>query len=228
MEDKITKIVDFYFTNSLDELNSVKDILESNNIPNEIIRNNNNHPYFGINTAIGIEKNLYNYVVRIPEKYIDNAEYLISGESSNQEIVNEHETETSDETKMPDIEEKELTDLKVGYFVILLFFTHYSRYFCSLKKIKQNKKKRIILRIVGFFYLVLSFGLLLISAALLSGSFIFGVYISVLLTALIQTILNLIDFIIERQRLQKYLFIFLGLITGLLIFNYEAIIMLGF
>ena len=45
MEDEITKIVDFYFTNSLDELNSVKDILESNNIPNEIIRNNNNHPY---------------------------------------------------------------------------------------------------------------------------------------------------------------------------------------
>ena len=39
-----------------------------NNIPNQIIRNNNNHPYFGFNLAIGIEKNLYNYLVRIPEK----------------------------------------------------------------------------------------------------------------------------------------------------------------
>lgn len=56
MKNDTLKIVDFYFTNSLDDLNSVKNILEKNNIPHTIIQNNNNHPYFGINTTIGIEK----------------------------------------------------------------------------------------------------------------------------------------------------------------------------
>ncbi|MBO4516064.1 hypothetical protein J5751_01165 [bacterium] len=92
MEKETSKIVDFYFTNSLDELNTVKNILESNNIPNQIIRNNNNHPYFGFNLAIGIEKNLYNYLVRIPEKYVEIAEHLIPEEKPIYERTNEKTT----------------------------------------------------------------------------------------------------------------------------------------
>ncbi|MBO4728917.1 MAG: hypothetical protein J5631_10895, partial [Spirochaetaceae bacterium] len=71
-------IINFYFTNSLEDLNSVKNILEANNISHEIISTNNNHPFFGFNSAIGMEKNLYKYVIRIPEMFIEKAEKLLS------------------------------------------------------------------------------------------------------------------------------------------------------
>ena len=217
MKNDTLKIVNFYFTNSLDELNSVKNILETNNIPHEIIKNNNNHPYFGINTAIGIEKNLYDYVIRIPENFIENVEYLLSKEFSNEESINKIEDENL--TKIEDTEIKKSDSIKTGYFVILLFFTHFSRYFCSLKKINQNKKKQIILTIAGIMYLILSYSLLFISNCLLIGNLEYGLYLTLLITCTVQTIINLIDFIIERQRLQKYLFIIFGLITAALFFK---------
>ena len=217
MKDDTLKIVDFYFTNSLDELNSVKTILETNNIPHEIIQNNNNHPYFGINTALGIEKNLYDYVIRIPENFIEHVEYILSEEFSNEESMNKTEEETPVEIENTEI--KKSDSIKNGYFVLLLFFTHYSRYFYSLKKINQNKKKQIILTIVGIIHLILSYSLLFINDCSLIGNFEYGLYRTLLIIGSVQTVINLIDFIIERQRLQKYLFIIFGLITLLVFFT---------
>ena len=213
MENENSEILDFYFTNSLDELNSVKNILETNDIPYEIIKNNNNHPYFGINTAIGIEKNLYDYVIRIPENYIENAEYLISEDFSTNESINETAEETPIEIEYTEV--KKTDSIKLGYFVILLFFTHYSRYFLSLEKINNNKKKQIILTLIGIIYLVLNLSLLFIADCILVGNITYGFYLTLLVTCFIQTILNLVDFIIERQKLQKYLFILFGIIIVL-------------
>lgn len=98
---------------------------------------------------------------------------------------------------------------------MLLFFTHYSRYFLSLEKINNNKKKQIILTLIGIIYLVLNLSLLFIADCILVGNITYGFYLTLLVTCFIQTILNLVDFIIERQKLQKYLFILFGIIIVL-------------
>ena len=145
------KTVDFFFTNSLDELDSVIEILETHNIPIKIIRSNNQIPYLGINSTIGIEKKFYNYVIQVPENYIDSAEFFLSEALPENENLTEPEEEASVESQINEIQN--YTSLKTGYFFILLFLIHFSRYFSSLKKINHNKKKQIALTFLVCFIL---------------------------------------------------------------------------
>ena len=110
-----SKIVDFYFTNSLEELNLAKDALEENGIPHEIVRNNNRHPYFGFNSALGVEKNLYNYIIRIPEIFIDDAESIISKALSEEEIIT---TDNDEEEKVKS--QKYLSSLLILIAILVL------------------------------------------------------------------------------------------------------------
>ena len=41
-----------YFTNDVDDLDFIKNCLNENSIPHEIIFNNNSHPIFGTNMAL--------------------------------------------------------------------------------------------------------------------------------------------------------------------------------
>lgn len=152
-------------------------------------------------------------MIQIPENFIEAAESLITEDSSDA-VISEN-PENSENPIIPEKENEETGSIKTGYFVLLLLYTHFSRYFLSLKKV-ADKKRRVILLITGIVYLVLSFSLLMMSAKLLSGSFDFGIQFTLLSICLFQTILNLIDFIIERNKLQKILFIVLGLLTVLM------------
>ena len=203
------KTVDFFFTNSLDELDSVREILETHNIPIKIIRSNNQIPYLGINSTIGIEKKFYNYVIQVPENYIDSAEFFLSEALPENENLTEPEEEASVESQINEIQN--YTSLKTGYFFILLFLTHFSRYFSSLKKINHNKKKQIALTFFGLFYFIMYCTTLVFITSQNTGTLFSGIYFSLLGFSFSQALLNLIDFIIERNKLQKYLFILLGL-----------------
>lgn len=164
-----------------------------------------------------MKKNLYDYVIRIPENFIEKVEYILSEEFSNEE--NWNQTEVEPIAEIEDTDTKKIDSNRTGYFVLLLFLTHYSRYFSSLNKINNNRKKRILLKIVGIIYLILSYSMLFINDYLLIGDILYGFYLTLLIVFFIQTIINLVDFIIERQKLQKYLFIIFGLITVLVFFS---------
>lgn len=209
-------IVDFYFTNSVEDLNSVRDILKENNIPNEIIRTNNNHPYFGTNSAIGMDRNLYKYVIRIPDTFIEQTEKIMSEEFSEEE-------NPFDENKLEErgTVEKQDASINIGYLVMLLFFTHFSRYFYCIKKLVQADKKKLakIFGIIGICYFIaICFSMFLLNVFFLTSDVYLGILCSLVIMGVIQTIINLIDFIIEREKLQLALFFIFGLITVLAFF----------
>ena len=218
-------IVNFYFTNSLEDLNSVKNILEANNISHEIISTNNNHPFFGFNSAIGMEKNLYKYVIRIPEMFIDQAEKLLSEAFTEEDTETEIEISSEESDEMKESEEtedskdvkKQEKSLRLGYFVMLLFFMHYSRFFYSLKEIKdiENKNK---LKVVGISYFFITFFFIFYAFTSIDGDAPLGLFFSLLLTSFLQTLINCIDFVIERQNLQKILIPILVIFTALIFF----------
>ena len=204
-------IVDFYFTNSVEDLNSVRDILKENNIPNEIIRTNNNHPYFGTNSAIEMDRNLYKYVIRIPDTFIEQTEKIMSEEFSEEE-------NHFDENKLEErgTVEKQDASINIGYLVMLLFFTHFSRYFYCIKKLEQSGKKKLakIFGIVGICYFIaICFSMFLLNVFFLTSNVYLGILCSLVIMGVVQTIINLIDFIIERENLQLALFFIFGLIT---------------
>ena len=218
-------IVNFYFTNSLEDLNSVKNILEANNISHEIISTNNNHPFFGFNSAIGMEKNLYKYVIRIPEMFIEQAEKLLSEAFAEEDTETEIEIISEGSGEMKESEEiedsknikKQEKSLSVGYFVMLLFFMHYSRYFYSLKEMKdiENKNK---LKVVGISYFFITFFFIFYAFTSIDGDAPVGLFFTLLLISFLQTLINCIDFVIEKQNLQKVLIPILVIFTALLFF----------
>jgi len=214
------KIVDFYFTNSVEDLKTVKDIFELNNIPNEIIRNNNRHPYFGVNTAIGLDRNLNDYVIRIPENYIDAAELLLSEAFDDEDNKDDDAVMQIDERESS--EEKTKSSLGMGYFVMLLFISHYTRYFYCVKNIDQNAKMKSILKLAGVVWLSLDIIGHLALCLLITDDLIEGICTSIFMICIKQAIINLIDFIIERQKLQLYFFLLMGFVV-LLEFNHIKI-----
>ncbi|MBO4759327.1 MAG: hypothetical protein J5505_04630 [Spirochaetaceae bacterium] len=220
-----SNIVDFYFTNSLEDLNSVKNILEANNISHEIITTNNNHPFFGFNSAIGMEKNLYKYVIRIPEIFIEKAEQLLSEAFTEEDVENKIEISSEESDEMKESEEvagskkvkKQEKSLRVGYFVMLLFFMHYSRYFYSLKEIKDKENKNK-LKIVGICYFFITFFFLFYASTSIDGDVLSGLFFTLLFIGFLQTLINCIDFVIEKQNLQKVLIPILVIFTALIFF----------
>ena len=222
-----SNIVDFYFTNSLEDLNSVKNILEANNISHEIITTNNNHPFFGFNSAIGMEKNLYKYVIRIPEIFIEKAEQLLSEAFTEEDVENKIEISSEESDEMKESEEvagskkvkKQEKSLRVGYFVMLLFFMHYSRYFYSLKEIKDKENKNK-LKIVGICYFFITFFFLFYAFSSIDGDVLSGLFFTLLFIGFLQTLINCIDFVIEKQNLQKVLIPILVIFTVLIFFMF--------
>ena len=220
-----SNIVDFYFTNSLEDLNSVKNILEANNISHEIITTNNNHPFFGFNSAIGMEKNLYKYVIRIPEIFIEKAEQLLSEAFTEEDVENKIEISSEESDEMKESEEvagskkvkKQEKSLRVGYFVMLLFFMHYSRYFYSLKEIKDKENKNK-LKVVGICYFFITFFFLFYAFTSIDGDVLSGLFFTLLFIGFLQTLINCIDFVIEKQNLQKVLIPILVIFTALIFF----------
>ena len=220
-----SNIVDFYFTNSLEDLNSVKNILEANNISHEIITTNNNHPFFGFNSAIGMEKNLYKYVIRIPEIFIEKAEQLLSEAFTEEDVESKIEISSEESDEMKESEEvagskkvkKQEKSLRVGYFVMLLFFMHYSRYFYSLKEIKDKENKNK-LKVVGICYFFITFFFLFYASTSIDGDVLSGLFFTLLFIGFLQTLINCIDFVIEKQNLQKVLIPILVIFTALIFF----------
>ncbi len=80
-----------YFTNDLDDLDSIKNCLTENSIPHEIIFNNNSHPIFGTNVSMGMDNILYKYVIRVPVEYIDKAQSLLKEVLNSDEEVGQQE-----------------------------------------------------------------------------------------------------------------------------------------
>ena len=218
-----SNIVNFYFTNSLEDLNSVKNILEANNISHEIITTNNNHPFFGFNSAIGMEKNLYKYVIRIPEIFIEKAEKLLSEAFTEEDVESKIEISSEESDEMKESEEvagskkvkKQEKSLRVGYFVMLLFFMHYSRYFYSLKEIKDKENKNK-LKVVGICYFFITFFFLFYASTSIDGDVLSGLFFTLHFIGFLQTLINCIDFVIEKQNLQKVLIPILVIFTALI------------
>lgn len=67
-----------YFTNDVDDLDFIKNCLNENSIPHEIIFNNNSHPIFGTNMALGMDSILYKYAVRVPVEYVEKVQNLLN------------------------------------------------------------------------------------------------------------------------------------------------------
>lgn len=203
-----------YFTNDLDDLDFIKNCLNENSIPHEIIFNNNSHPIFGTNMALGMDSILYKYAVRVPVEYVEKAQNLLNeflnsdqaeGEETPASITDEEEVLSS----RASVQEK--AEIPIGLLAILLVILHFSRYFSMVKRRGDGKVKTGLLYLIGIFWMISYFvGL---SLAFVGpnvydfGYILHSVDFVVLFVSGYEAVINLIDLLIERNKAQKIWFI---------------------
>lgn len=201
-----------YFTNDLEDLDFVKICLKENSIPHEIIFNNNSHPIFGTNMALGMDSVLYKYAVRVPLEFVEKAQSLLN------EVLDSEETQTEEEeipvtdadevlNSSAPVEEKVSKKSPAGILVILLLVLHFSRYFSQVKQRGSSKGKTILLYLIGIFWMIFNIGGPVLAFV---GQFFFDFYdlLNAFLLVLIfasgyEALINFVDFLIERKRAQK-------------------------
>ncbi len=218
-----------YFTNSLEDLDFVKICLEENAIPHEIIFNNNSHPIFGTNMALGMDSILYKYAVRVPVEYVEKAQNLLNevlgsdqaeGEETPASITDEEEVLSS----RASVQEKAGEKNPIGLLAILLVILHFSRYFSMVKR-RDGKVKTGLLYLIGILWMISYFvGL---SLAFVGPNVYDFVYILHSINFVVfffsgyEAVINLIDLLIERKKTQKIWFIIclLMFISSLILSN---------
>ncbi|MBQ1710074.1 MAG: hypothetical protein II032_03060 [Treponema sp.] len=148
-----------YFTNDLDDLDFIKNCLTENSIPHEIIFNNNSHPIFGTNMALGMDSILYKYAVRVPVEYVEKAQNLLNevlnsdqaeGEETPASITDEEEVLSS----RASVQEKAGKIIPIGLLAILLVILHFSRYFSMVKIRGDGKVKTGLLYLIGILWMI--------------------------------------------------------------------------
>lgn len=201
-----------YFTNDLDDLDFIKNCLNENSIPHEIIFNNNCHPIFGTNMALGMDSILYKYAVRVPVEYVEKAQNLLN------EVLELEETQTEEEeipvtdadevlNSSASVKEKVSKKSPAGILVILLLVLHFSRYFSQVKQRGNSKGKTILLYLIGIFWMIFNIGGLVLA---FTGSgvydfyyFLYAFIVVLVFTSGYEALINFVDFLIERKKVQK-------------------------
>lgn len=193
-----------YFTNDLDDLDFIKNCLNENSIPHEIIFNNNSHPIFGTNMALGMDSILYKYAVRVPVEYVEKAQNLLN------EVLNSDQAE-GEETPASITDEEEGKKIPTGLLAILLVILHFSRYFSMVKRRGDGKVKTGLLYLIGILWMISYFvGLSLASVGPNVYDFdyiLHSIGFVVLFVSGYEAFINLIDLLIERKKAQKIWFI---------------------
>ncbi len=201
-----------YFTNDLEDLDFVKICLKENSIPHEIIFNNNSHPIFGTNMALGMDSVLYKYAVRVPLEFVEKAQSLLN------EVLDSEETQTEEEeipvadahevlNSSAPVKEKVSKKSPAGILVILLLVLHFSRYFSQVKQRGSSKGKTVLLYLIGIFWMIFNIGGLVL---VFTGSGVYDFYylLYAFITVLVfasgyEAVINFVDFLIERKKVQK-------------------------
>jgi hypothetical protein len=207
-----------YFTNSLEDLDFVKICLKENSIPHEIIFNNNSHPIFGTNMALGMDSILYKYAVRVPVEYVEKAQNLLN------EVLNSDQAE-GEETPASITDEEEGKEIPIGLLAILLVILHFSRYFSMVKRRGDGKVKTGLLYFIGILWMISYFvglSLVFVGPNVYDFDYILhSIGFVVFFVSGYETIINLIDLLIERKKTQKIWFIIclLMFISSLILSN---------
>ncbi len=192
-----------YFTNSLEDLDFVKICLEENAIPHEIIFNNNSHPIFGTNIALGMDSILYKYAVRVPVEYVEKAQNLLN------EVLNSDQAE-GEETPASITDEEEGKEIPIGLLAILLVILHFSRYFSMVKR-RDGKVKTGLLYLIGILWMISYFvglSLAFVGPNVYDFDYILhSINFVVFFFSGYEAVINLIDLLIERKKNQKIWFI---------------------
>lgn len=199
-----------YFTNDLDDLDFIKNYLNENSIPHEIIFNNNSHPIFGTNMALGMDSILYKYAVRVPVEYVEKAQNLLNEVLGSDQAEGEEIPVTdADEVLNSSASVKEKVSKKspAGILVILLLVLHFSRYFSQVKQRGNSKGKTILLYLIGIFWMIFNIGGLVLA---FTGSgvydfyyFLYAFVVVLVFTSGYEALINFVDFLIERKKAQK-------------------------
>lgn len=217
--------IDFYFTNSIENIELVKSLFEEHDIPNREIISNNNHPLFGINSTISMDKNLYKYVIQIPEEYVEKADFVVSQFMPEEDEITDEENEIPEEqvdfeteNQEEEVEQPKKTKINPGYLFMLLFVSHFSRFFYTVRKSESKTSKKVILNLIAIFLFCITYGLFFIYFSFVFSDYMSGFLMTCVTISSVQTIINFIDSLIEKQKLQKRLFLLFGFITVFLIY----------
>ena len=195
------KTKDIFYSNSIEEMEEIKRALENADIDFEIVFNENAHPVFGTNLSVGMQNILYKYVIKVSETDEEKTIKILDATFKEDVSVEEdNDKEAAFIGEAHDI--KERTEISVS-LILLLIFQHYSRFFAHVSKNIKTKKTKVILCISGltfwFFYMLAA---VLYMSNTIDEGVLFCSLVVFILFLIYEFILNIVDFIIEKQMLQ--------------------------
>ena len=209
---------ELFCSNDETEIDKVKEVLQNHKINFNLSINNAKNVIFGISPLSNICDLSYKYQIQVKENDLDNAEDLIKELFSlNNEIENVLPKTKNNETNFEENIDKKETPTIARLVLLILVFCHISRFFEFVSKNRKNKSRRNQLNILEIMLLITLVGALSINY-IYWFSIIVGLISSILLFWIYQFLINLIDFIITKNKIQGYsLLVLLGLIFMLLI-----------
>jgi len=216
----VKEYVEIFCSNDDNEIAQIKFAFERNKIKYNFSIKNTDNVIFGISPLSTTRDLSYKYQIQVIESELDDAERIIKELLS---INNESENETTATTIEIErdtkhyIENNEIPNIGRS-ILLLLVFCHFSRFFHFVSKNIKNKMNRYILYILGIVIILCTIFLPSINYIQWYGS-IFGLLGSILLFAIIQLFINLVDFIITRNTVQGY--------TGLILLGTNVLLIIG-
>jgi hypothetical protein len=120
-----------FYSNSVDEIAEIREILLKEKINFTIHLNVNSHPIFGTNLSKKMQNILYKYVITVAEDDKDKAlkilETFFDQYNTKENEKKYTELEESEEVEKNSIKES-LSEISIS-LILLLIFQHYSRFF---------------------------------------------------------------------------------------------------
>jgi len=201
---------EIYCTNSEEEVMQIENSFNSSGIIFKTSINNTVNPVFGISSTLNSRDLSYKFQIHVQDSSIEKAQQLLKK-------MFEIET-TTDEISVNDYDvDKHVTNEKqtiARSIFILLLFAHLSRFYQMIFKELKSNTLKIILTTISIVYVSC---VILIITPNMTDSYEKLIYltISMFLFVIYQFIINIIDFLITKSKVQLIVFSILLIIIAI-------------